>query len=613
MYAKARKVIALQFGRVAHIHSSSEICAFPPRSEFSPNDPEKNIQEKYISSPIDPKDVVGLTGKKWGAIVVGGGHNGLVAAAYLAKHGAKDVLVLERRHLVGGAAVTEEIIPGFKFSRGSYLAGLLRPRVIHDLDLVKHGMKYLTRDPSSFTPSLLNGPNKGKYLLLGSNADDNWKSIAQFSERDADEYPKYEEFLHKVREFVQPLLDSSPALPFEANSTWKDRIRSADLMLQMFKIGRKNKELLVPFYELFTGPASHILDRWFESDMLKTTLATDAVIGANTSPMHNGSAYVLLHHVMGEAAGKPGVWAYVEGGMGAVSDAIARSAQAHGAKIVCNANVAKILYKSDGNSNRVTGVQLEDGTKVEADTVLSGATPYHTFLELLPGEGPLPREFVRHVKAADYSCHCFKINLATSALPNFECFPTVQGKPGPQHRGTCHFENSMQELENAFRESSMGVPASRPVIELTVPSAIDTTISPAGKHVVQLFVQYTPYEVDPKVGHWADPAFKQQIVDRCLKIVEEFCPGFSSSILGFDALSPLDLERVFGMHKGSIHHGGLALHQIGPARPAPSWSNYRSPLPGLYLVGAGAHPGGGVMGAAGRNGAMVALSDLGLV
>jgi len=390
----------------------------------------------------------------------------------------------------------------------------------------------------------------------------------------------------------------------------------------MIKVGRKHKEVLIPFYELFTGPASHILDRWFESEMLKTTLATDAVIGANISPKHNGSAYVLLHHVMGEAAGKPGVWAYVEGGMGAISDAIARSAQSHGAKIVCNASVAKILHKSDGNTHKVAGVQLEDGTKLEADIVLSGATPYHTYLELLPGldttltegQSPLPKEFAHHIRFADYSCQCFKINMATNALPNFECYPTAaDGKPGPQHRGTCHFENTMEELENAYRESSMGMPASRPVIELTVPSSLDTTISPPGKHVVQLFVQYAPYDVDPKIGHWADPGFKKDFVHRCLKIVDEFCPKFSDSIVGYDALSPLDLERVFGMHKGSIHHGALALHQIGPARPMAGWSNYRSPLKGLYLVGAGAHPGGGVMGAAGRNGAMVALSDLGLV
>ncbi len=382
---------------------------------------------------------------------------------------------------------------------------------------------------------------------------------------------------------------------------------------ELVSVGMRNREVLMPFYELFTGPASHILDRWFESEILKTTLATDAVIGANISPKHNGSAYVLLHHVMGEAAGQSGVWAYVEGGMGAISEAIASSAREHGAEIVCNASVKSILHDSGG----VRGVELEDGTKLQSDIVLSGTTPYHTFLELLPGLdaalNPLPKDFVHHIRFADYSCQAFKINIACNALPNFACYPTApDGLPGPQHRGTTHFEVTMEEIENAYRESSMGMPATRPVVEMTIPSSLDSTVAPRGQHVVQLFVQYAPYDVDPKIGHWADPAFKQDFVHRCLRIVDEFCPGFSSSVIGYDALSPLDLERVFGLHKGSIHHGSLALHQLGPARPMFGHSNYRMPLKGLYLVGAGAHPGGGVMGAAGRNGARVVLQDLGL-
>jgi phytoene dehydrogenase-like protein len=575
---------------------------------------DERRKRKYVQSNTQV-NFAKLAHKKYGAIVIGGGHNALVAAAYLAKQ-VKDVLVLERRPLVGGAAVTEEMIPGFKFSRGSYLAGLLRPKVIEELDLFKHGIKYLVRDPSSFTPSLVNGPNAGKYLLLGSDDQKNWDSIAQFDKRDADAYPKYEEFLYKVRNVVQPILDHAPMNLLDSNNTLNDTIRHLQGVKELVKVGYRNREVLMPFYELFTGPASHILDRWFESEMLKTTLATDAVIGANISPKHNGSAYVLLHHVMGDVAGRPGVWAYVEGGMGAVSDAIARSALSAGATIECNASVKRILY----NSNQATGVELEDGTKLESDYILSGTTPYHTFLELLPGldgslrnsnQNPLPKEFVNHIRFADYSCQCFKINMAVDRLPNFECYPSSSdGKPGPQHFGTTHFENTMEEIENAYRESSMGMPATRPVIEMTIPSSLDRTISPEGKHVVQLFVQYAPYDVDPKIGHWADPAFKEDFVYRCLRIVDEFCPGFSSSIIGYDALSPLDLERVFGLHKGSIHHGALSLHQLGVARPMPGWSNYRTPMKGLYLVGAGTHPGGGVMGAAGRNGAAVVLGDM---
>lgn len=573
---------------------------------------EERRLRKYHRSQL-AANLAPHTNKKHGAIIIGGGHNGLVAAAYLAKHGVQDVLVLERRHLVGGASVTEEMVPGFKFSRGAYLAGLLRPKVIEDLDLYRHGLKYLTRDPSSFTPTLLRSIHKGKYLLLGSDEKRNWDSIAQFDRSDADAYPLYEEFLHKVRQVVQPILDHSPMNPMAASDTRGDLLAHLKGIRDLVSVGFRNRQVLLPFYELFTGPASHILDRWFEGEVLKTTLATDAVIGANISPKHNGSAYVLLHHVMGEAAGKAGVWAYVEGGMGAVSDAIARAATGAGAKIECNASVKRILY---GNG-AVRGVELEDGTKLESDYILSGTTPYHTFIELIPGlsasENPLPRDFVHHIRFADYSCQCFKINLACSSLPNFECFPSSpDGRPGPQHRGTVHFESSMEELENAHRESSMGMPASRPVIEMTIPSALDSTLAPPGQHVVQLFVQYAPYDVDPKIGHWADPHFKEDFVYRVLRVVDEFCPGFSSSVIGYDALSPLDLERVFGLHKGSIHHGALALHQLGPARPMAGWSNYRMPLKGLYLVGAGAHPGGGVMGAAGRNGARVVLRDMGI-
>ena len=264
-------------------------------------------------------------------IIIGGGHNGLVTAAYLAKKGL-DVLVLERRHLVGGAAVTEEIIPGFKFSRASYLAGLLRPQIIDDLELPKYGFKYLPRNPSSFTPTKLDSIYKGKYLILGDNAEENRKSIAQFSKRDADAYPKYEEFLGKIRDIMQPLLDNAP--PDLTEGKLKEKMRTLSTIRELIKVGYGHREVLVPFYELLTGPAEQILDRWFESDILKTTLATDAVIGALIGPKQNGSAYVLLHHVMGEAAGKKGVWAYVEGGMGALSNAIADSARSHGKYLV---------------------------------------------------------------------------------------------------------------------------------------------------------------------------------------------------------------------------------------------------------------------------------------
>lgn len=331
-------------------------------------------------------------------IIIGGGHNGLVSAAYLAKQGL-DVLLLERRHTLGGAAVTEEMVPGFKFSRASYLAGLLRPHIIKDLELEKYGFKYLPRNPSSFTPTKLDSEFKGKYLILGENEEENWKSIAQFSKKDADQFPKYEAFLGRVREVIQPLLDNPP---FQiGNGTFFETLRTIKKASNFIELAWRNKEVLVPFYELFTGPAKQILDRWFESEILKTTLATDAVIGALISPRQNGSAYVLLHHVMGEAAGKKGVWAYVQGGMGAISNAIAQSAQSKGAELITNATVKKVLTEND----KVIGVEMADGTILHADTVLSGTSPYHTFVELMP-ESSNPDnfqnkelgEFIHHIR-----------------------------------------------------------------------------------------------------------------------------------------------------------------------------------------------------------------------
>ncbi len=314
---------------------------------------------------------------KYDAIVIGGGHNGLVTSAYLARAGLKTV-VLERRHVIGGAAVTEEMVPGFKFSRASYLAGLFRPHIIKDLDLERHGFKYLPRNPSSFTPTKLDSIYGGKSLMLGSNEEENWRSIAQFSVKDADAFVEYENFLGKIREILQPLLDHHPIDVTTGN--FRERMRMVKALNEVIRLGYKHKEIAVPFYELFTGPAEQILDRWFESDILKTTLATDAVIGALISPKHNGSAYVLLHHVMGEAAGQKGVWAYVQGGMGAISQSIAKSALEKGTDIVTNACVKQIITKG----GKAVGVVMEDGSEIHADIVIANTSPYHTFLELIP-------------------------------------------------------------------------------------------------------------------------------------------------------------------------------------------------------------------------------------
>lgn len=297
--------------------------------------------------------------------------------------------------------------------------------------------------------------------------------------------------------------------------------------------------------------------------------------------------------------------------MGAISNAIAASARNMGAEIVTNAAVRSIFLDSSGKAN---GVVMDDSSRLTANVLLSAVSPYHTFMELMSDPAAsqaLPTSFREHIKFTDFNCAAFKINLAVNRLPNFACAPSpADGSPGPWHRTTVHFESQMHELEDAYREASLGIPATRPVIEMTIPSALDRTLAPPGQHVVQLFVQYAPYDIDSKVGSWSDPRFKEVFVQRCLHIVEEFCPGFMDSIVGVDALSPLDLEAVFGLHKGNFHHSSLALHQLAYARPAPGFARYRSPIPGLYMCSSGTHPGGGVQGAPGHNCAKIVLSDL---
>lgn len=533
------------------------------------------------------------------AIVVGGGHNGLTTAAYMARAGLK-VAVCERRHLVGGAAVTEELYPGFKMSRASYLWSLFRPQIVQELGLKAHGLRILPRNPSSFTPLL-----DGRSLLIGADAASNYRQVAQFSERDAEALPRYEHMLERLTRIIDPLLDTPPFEP-GAGSKLSDRLDDARAMWHLLKTARKmlHRGDVQLLHEMMTAPASRILDRWFESEPLKSGLATDAVIGAMVSPNTPGSAYVLFHHVMGESEGQRGVWSYVQGGMGAVSEALASSARSFGASIRTSTPVKQILVEND----QVVGVELENGEQLRARVVLSNATPTVTFLRLMQ-KHHIPDEFRKRIEGIDSTSPVTKINLALDRLPNFKCLPSPpNGEPAPHHRTTIHFTESCAELETAYRDAKCaGIPSRRPLIEMTIPSSIDKTISPEGKHVASLFVQYTPYA--PYGKPWT-PQLKREFTDTCFNLIEEYAPGFRDSVMWHETLTPPDLERTFGLTGGNIFHASMGLDQLFWLRPTAGAGRYRTPIRGLYMCGAGTHPGGGVMGAPGRNAAHVVLNDI---
>jgi phytoene dehydrogenase-like protein len=518
---------------------------------------------------------------KYDAIIVGGGHNGLVTACYLARANWK-VLVLERRYIVGGACVSEETFPGYKVSTAAYVNSLFRPEIIRDLRLKDYGFELLERDPSSFSPFL-----DGRYLLLGPDHDMTLREIAKFSARDAANYPKYEKMLERVASVIEPTLTQTP--PNIAKPGLGDLLKMAPMGRAMQKLGPAMGEAI----EVLTGPARPILDRWFESEELKGTLATDAIIGAFASPSMPGTAYVLFHHVMGETNGKRGVWAYVKGGMGGLTQALAKAAQDLGVEIRTQADVKKILV----HDGAVRGVALTNGDEFTAPRVASGVDCNVTFNHLLD-EADVPPDFLAAINRIDYSSASMKINAALDSLPNFTACPGTTA--GPQHRGTVHLVPDQDYIERGYDDAKYGRPSRDPIVEMCLPSAVDPSVAPPGKHLASMFVQYTPYKLAD--GQWNQPQ-KDAFADRCFDIVEQYAPGFKQSVIARQILSPVDLEQTFNLTGGNIFQGSMALHQLFMFRPVPGYAGHRMPLRGLFLCGAAAHPGGGVMGASGWNAA----------
>ncbi|MBZ5604964.1 MAG: NAD(P)/FAD-dependent oxidoreductase [Acidobacteriia bacterium] len=518
-------------------------------------------------------------------IIIGAGHNGLVTAAYLARAGRR-VLVLESRELVGGCAVTEEIWPGYRVSTASYLSSLMQEKVVRELELEKFGYVVDSKDPAFFSPF----PD-GRHLFMWQDRKKTLDEIAKFSKRDAEVYPKYEERLERLAIVAESLLLTTPP-PFPP--------RAVDLPHYLRLVGAmkglSSKEI-VALIKIFTQSASEFLDEWFESEELKVTLATYGVIGANGGPRSPGTAYILLHHCMGGVNGHRGLWGFVRGGMGAVSNAIADSARARGATIRVNAPVEKILVR-DG---RARGVVLRDGEEIEAKIVASNLDPRRTFLKLLSA-ADLDPDFRDSIQKFRTEGTSLKMNLALSGLPEFTALP---GSPGPQHRATMHICPSVEYIEKAWDDAKYGKPSHSPLIEMTIPTMYDPSLAPPGRHIMGIFLQYAPYTL--RGTTWDEQ--REPYSNRILAVIEEYCPNIRQIVVERQTLSPYDLEQRFGITGGNIFHGEMSLDQMFVLRPVAGWARYRTPVKGLYLCGSGAHPGGGVMGAPGHNCAREIIRD----
>jgi phytoene dehydrogenase-like protein len=514
-------------------------------------------------------------------LIVGAGHNGLVCAWYLAAAGLR-VTMLERRHLVGGAAVTEEFAPGFRNSTASYTVSLLQPKVIREMELERHGLRVVLRKVDNFLPT-----TSGDYILSGRGGLTK-REIARHSPADAERYDDYSRALESVVRVLRQWLLRAP--PNAGGGL-------ADLMAAL-KLGRDIKALSAEerrdLVDFFTKSAGEILRRYFSNELVQALFGFDSVVGHYGSPESPGSAYVLLHHVFGEAAGVPGAWGHAIGGMGAISEAMAKACRDKGVEILLEAPVEELIVER----GRAVGA-VAKGRSFRARAVAAGVNPKLLFGKLLP-QGAVAPEIERRMAGWASESATFRMNVALSALPRFTSLP----EPGDHLTGGIVMAPSLGFMDRAYLTARAGPWSAEPVIEMLVPSTLDDSLAPAGAHVASLFCQHFPYEVE---GGW--PARREQAADLILASVDRYAPGFAASVVARSALSPFDLEERFGLVGGDIFHGRMSLDQLFSARPLLGHSDYRMPLPGLYLCGSGAHPGGGVTGAPGHNAARAILAD----
>ena len=524
-------------------------------------------------------------GSTYDAIVVGAGHNGLVNAAYLAKAGLR-TLVLERRHLVGGAAITEELHPGFSFTTFSYALSLLRPHIIHELDLVRHGFMPLMM-PSSFHPT-----GDGDYLLLGDDHPQNVQEIRRHSAHDADAYERYHHDLDRVCQAVQPLFDNAPPDVFG-----KDPEDQADVKWLLDHLGGVERKVMHDVVRLLTGSASDWLGDYFENEAVKGYHASSSIIGSKVGPMSPGSGLVLLFHKMGEHDGHLGSWAFHKGGNGGFTQVLARAAEAFGAEIRLEAPVAAVLAEE----GRTRGVLLEDGTELHAPVVVSSLDPRRTFLELVdPRE--LPADLVDNVERMKFRGVSAKVNFALDGLPVFPALPDTVDHFG----GFLNIGPTIEYVERAFDAAKYGWYSERPFIDAALQSVVDPDMAPPGKHVMSCFVQYAPYEL--RGSDWE--AERERFGDTAQAVLESHFPGFGDLVLHREVVTPVDIERHTGLTEGNIFAGEFLAPQMYFFRPAPGWSQYATPFRGYYQCGSGTHPGGCVIGSPGRLASQRILRDL---